>query len=179
MAHQPAYAPQFHFNIPSTAPVGAHQTFGKKIMSSSTWRIVCGVFALMASAACLFSLALLVKTAIFVGQSEVTTGRIDRIEFRGGKAESWAPIFSYQNSSGVALQGEGMVGDRATRWSVGQQVGVRFHPSDPSDATLDTFRDLWSVPLMVFGFSVGLLAFFVWLGWGSRNRTIHGWTTGV
>jgi hypothetical protein len=29
MAHQPAQTPQFQFNIPSTAPVGAHQTFGK------------------------------------------------------------------------------------------------------------------------------------------------------
>lgn len=139
-------------------------------MSSSTWRVVCALFALMAAAACLFSLALLVKTAVFVGQSEVTTGRIERIEYRGGRSESWIPIYSYLNSSGVALQGEGMVGGPATRWFVGQQVGVRFRPSDPSDATLDTFRDLWSVPLMVFGFSVGLLAFFIWLGWGSPNR---------
>jgi hypothetical protein len=128
------------------------------------------LFALLAFALCLFSLALLVKTAAFVGQSEVTTGRIDRIEYRGGRSESWVPIFSYQNSSGVAFQREGMLGGRATRWSIGEQVGVRFRPSDPSDATLDTFRDLWSVPLMVFGFSVGLLAFFIWLGWGSRNR---------
>jgi len=139
-------------------------------MSSSTSRVISALFALMASAACLFSLALLVKTAVFVGQSEVTIGRIDRIEYRGGRSESWIPIYSYLNSSGVAFQREGIVGGRATRWSVGQQVGVRFRPSDPSDATLNTFRDLWSVPLMVFGFSVGLLAFFIWLGWGSPNR---------
>ena len=148
-----------------------HQTFGKRFMNSSTWRVVSALFALMASAACLFSLALLVKTAIFVARSEVTTGRIDRIEYRGGRSESWAPVYSYLNPSGLALEGEGMVGGRATRWSVGQQVGVRFRPSDPSEAALDNFRDLWSVPLMVFGFSAGLLAFFVWLGWGSPNRT--------
>lgn len=124
----------------------------------------------MAAGACLFSLALLVKTAVFVGQSEVTTGRIDRIEYRGGRAKNWVPIFSYLNSSGVTLQGEGMVGG-ATRWSVGQQVAVRFRSSDPSNATLDTFRELWSVPLMTSGLSLGLFAFFGWLGWGSPNRT--------
>jgi Protein of unknown function (DUF3592) len=139
-------------------------------MSSSTWRVYCALFALMASAACLLSLALLLKTAVFVGQFEVTTGRIVRIEYRGGRSDSWIPIYSYLNSSGVALHREEMVGSRATRWSVGQQVRVRFRPSDPSDATLDSFRDLWSVPLMIFGFSVGLLAFFIWLGWGSPNR---------
>jgi hypothetical protein len=38
MARQPAYAPQFHFNIPSTAPVGAHQTFG----SRRAFQLICG-----------------------------------------------------------------------------------------------------------------------------------------
>lgn len=117
------------------------------LRSSSAGRVIGALFALMACALCLFSLALLIKTAVFVVQSEVTTGRIDRIEYHGARSESWTPIFSYSSPSGIAFQREGKVGGGSTRWSIGQQVGVRYCRSDPSDATLDTFRDLWSAPL--------------------------------
>jgi hypothetical protein len=43
MAHQPAWAPQFHFNIHPTAPVGAHQTFGykmKTLVTSAVYGII-------------------------------------------------------------------------------------------------------------------------------------------
>jgi hypothetical protein len=117
--------------------------------------MIAGVLAL------LVSVAVLVKTAVFVSRSEIAIGRIERVEARKSRSVQYVPIYSFSDSSHVAHQNEGILCS-SEQWTTGQKVQVRYTPGDAGQSKLNTFHDVWMVPAMVFVFSSGYLALFIW-----------------
>lgn len=109
----------------------------------------------------LFSSALLARTISFVAGSKVVPGEIVEVQWAGGRSQSWVPVFRYVDLAGVQRTGKG-IGSSRERWQVGQRVGVRYSKDSPERATIDSFREIWMVPLCVLGITLGFSAFAVW-----------------
>ena len=137
------------------------------------WRFAISLFMTGGFLMVLISLALLVKTTVFVAKSEVTVGKIERIEPREGRSVQYVPIYSFADDSKVMRRNEGVFCSR-DRWTTAQQVSVRYMPGDAGNSALNTFHDIWMVPLMVFVFSAGYLAFMLWQHRKMWNRTKRG-----
>lgn len=101
----------------------------------------------------LLSITLWCKTVMFFTSSEVTTGRIERVDPRPGRSMSYVPIYSFTDRSHNQRQGEGVLSE-TDKWTVGQEVSIRYDPHHPAESKLNTFHDLWMVPLLVLGFSL-------------------------
>lgn len=125
-------------------------------------RIIITIFLFLHLLTFPFPLALLVNAVAFIGRSEVTTGTIERMEYRGGRAELWVPVFSFTASSGEVHSGRGATdgGDPAP----GKEVRVRYDPANPSSAKLDTFSELLLAPVLANGLWLALLVFYLLLG---------------
>jgi hypothetical protein len=109
----------------------------------------------------LFSATLLVKTLSFVAGSEVVPGEIVEIRFVERRSQSWVPVFKYADLDGTQRTGKGVECSR-DRWKTGQRVGVRYFKDSPEKASINSFREIWMVPLLVLGFALGFSAYALW-----------------
>jgi hypothetical protein len=127
------------------------------------------LLCILGLASLLFSSALLVRTISFVVGSKVVPGEIVEVQWRGGRSQSWMPVFKYVDLSGVQRTGKG-IESSGERWQVGQRVGVRYSQDSPERATIDSFREIWMVPLFVLCFALGFSAFAVWFVRSERKQ---------
>jgi hypothetical protein len=140
--------------------------------SSAFFRIVTLLFSIVGAFAILVSVVVLVTTANFVMQSELAVARIERIEPRAGRSVQYVPIYSFTDSSNIQHRNEGILCGRE-RWTVGQQVSVRYSLADHGRSLLNTFHEIWMAPTLFATFSVGyfLVSFHAYRRFSKPNKS--------
>ncbi len=109
-------------------------------------------------------LAFMGYTWWFVSHSVATTGKVTAEEDResttsdGNKETLYYASFSYQDASGKAYTATAGNGEKTASYAVGDAVPVRYTKSNPADAKIATFGQLWLVPLVVFLVGLGIWA---------------------
>jgi hypothetical protein len=64
---------------------------------------------------------------------------------------TYAPVFTFKAADGVTYTVSSDTGSSPAGFAVGETVRVLYQSSDPDEAKIDSFAQLWFMP-MVFGF---------------------------
>ena len=107
------------------------------------------------------------STAKFLKEAQSASGRVVRVESRSDshRANMYAPVVSFQTPDGQKHEFTGQVWTSSRSWNEGQSLAVLYRPSEPSEARLDSFFQLWFGVLLtgfiglVFGAVGGTLLF--------------------
>ena len=91
----------------------------------------------------------------FLAHAERAVGTIIEVRVRGiGRNAVSFPVFEFRTNGGVLRQSESLMGSGFRGFSVGEEVAVRYDPSDPSRAEVDSFVVLWGVVILRAGFAL-------------------------
>lgn len=117
-----------------------------------------------------------IHSAYFLHQSVSATGTITKIiESQSGDGSAlvyYRPEFSYADADGKSYVVDSNVGSNPSRFSVGEQVPVRYEIGDPGGAKIDTFGEMWGASL-AFGFTAAVLILVAyWCRFKARKRGI-------
>ena len=109
----------------------------------------------------------------YVSATTATTGTViannaeegcSRTSGRGTTCSTlYHPVVRFTGPSGEEIRFTSASGSYPARYGVGDSVPVRYRPSDPRDATIDGFVDLWMAPTIVGGIGLAFLAFGIGL----------------
>lgn len=126
-----------------------------------------GLAALLASSA---ALAWLSGPVLALSAGPRANGTVVAIQRTG---RSGKPVVEFQAQNGARGRLVGAAASSPPAYSVGDRVGVYYDPNDLSRAVIDSFGELWLVPLLnvavalgSFGAGVGGLA----IGYARRRR---------
>jgi hypothetical protein len=92
------------------------------------------------------------KTARFRKRAIATEGVVCELQV-GETSEGedvYHPIFRYRTREGREYTIRSNTGTNPPGFKIGQSVGIFYDPDKPSDARIDTFAQLWLVPLLLF-----------------------------
>ena len=129
--------------------------------------IFSSIFLVLGCGALAASVFLGTSTSSFLKEATMVSGKIVRVERRrdSHNANMYAPVVSFQTPDGQKHEFTGQVWTSSRSWNEGQSLAVLYRPSDPSDARLDSFFQLWFGVLLtgfiglVFGAVGGTLLF--------------------
>ncbi|WP_058189076.1 DUF3592 domain-containing protein [Terracidiphilus gabretensis] len=94
-----------------------------------------------------------VYTRIFIAQSIATTGKVIRLEAQTDSENhtvNYAPVFSFVAEDGKNYTVHASAASNPPEFEEGQGVNVRYIPSNPMRASIDSGTQLW-LNSLVFG----------------------------
>jgi TM2 domain-containing membrane protein YozV len=126
-------------------------------------------------------------TKAFLDKSEKAEGRVVRVELLSTESGvgvqkrssiSYYPRFTFQTHAGEIIEMTSLVGvPNASYYSPGEIIDVFYDPSNPHDAKLSTFFQLWAGTLLFFAVGVAFLIFPLGYGvyqfLGIRRRDVQ------
>jgi hypothetical protein len=135
------------FGIPKSAK--DWNRFAKAMM----W--LCGVFILL-------GMVFAVRTALFLGTAQPTTGTIvELIERKSDDGDIlFAPVYTFVDTTGRTNRVISSSASYPPVGLVGDQIPVLFNPKNPSRAELDRFFDLWGFTAIGGGLGILYLVVF-------------------
>lgn len=95
------------------------------------------------------------KVDHFVSAATQTTGVVIALaEKHDAKRDSitYAPVFTFATESGQTQSVTSSVATSPASYAVGDKVPVLYRPADPADAKIDSFWQLWFLPVLFAGF---------------------------
>lgn len=97
-------------------------------------------------------LAFLVVAAVWAGLRMVSIADLAHadgtvVDLRDG-GRSLRPVVQFSPPGGSPVQFESLIGSSPPRYAIGDRVGVRYAPDDPSDAVIVAFWELWFFPML-------------------------------
>lgn len=91
----------------------------------------------------------------FLATAQTTAGTVVEVRVRGiGRNAVGVPVLEFQAPGDRVRRAESWLGSGFQRFEVGQTVPVRYDPSDPGRAEVDTFAVLWGLALLRAGYAV-------------------------
>jgi Protein of unknown function (DUF3592) len=160
-------------------PLAAHAKL--PVMKPSSWLerfIWLGWWAGISAAAVFLVLAIAfgMHSAYFLHQSVSATGTITKIiesqSDDGSALVYYRPEFSYVDAGGTPYVVDSNVGSKPSRFTVDQQVPIRYEISNPSGAKIDTFGEMWGASLGFGLAAVVLVLLAYWCRFRARQRGI-------
>jgi hypothetical protein len=106
----------------------------------------------------LAGLALSVPRFLLVLTGAVADGEV--VEIKTGSKNSKRPIVEFKPKGKPRARVTATVGNSSSDYAIGQRVNVYYDSSDPSDALIDSFTEIWFFPIMFNGMG------FMWLAGG-------------
>ena len=106
-----------------------------------------------------------IHTQLFLSSSIAATGIVQSLVEQPGQqnmSSSYAPVFTFTAQDTQTYTITSHIASNPPGYTVGQQVKVLYQANDPSAARLDSFFQLWFVPLICSGIGVpfSLIGFF-------------------
>ena len=91
----------------------------------------------------------------FLAVAQSAAGTVVEVRVRGvGRNAVSFPVFDFRTAEGAVQRAESLQGSGFQGFEVGETVAVRYDPSDPSKAEVDSFAVLWGLALLRAGFAV-------------------------
>jgi hypothetical protein len=93
-------------------------------------------------------------TKKFVGNSAVAKGVVVDVVSRSSSSSSGhthVPVVRFKTGEGETITAHGSLGSDPPSYKKGQEVRVRYDPKDPHKISIDTFFELWFLPLILLG----------------------------
>lgn len=115
----------------------------------------------------------LCRVTSFVAHATKAPGRVNAIEVGwDSRFEIHYPVFTFLDAAGISHTQRSSLGSSRYPHQVGEKVTILYDSSDPKTATIDSFFDVWSMPLATTSFGL-VFAGFSWfmLFLISRTRT--------
>jgi hypothetical protein len=114
----------------------------------------------------LVGIGLAAYTRIFIAQSIATTGKVIRLEPQAdpeNHSVNYSPVFSFVSGDGKSYTVHGSVASNPPEFEEGQNVNVRYIPSNPMRASIDSGIQMWFAPLMfcIVGVVFALIGYFL------------------
>jgi len=109
----------------------------------------------------------LIKTFNFISKAVKTYGIIAELHRSDDvSGVTYRPVFSFMDTSGNQYNVYSSLGDDPPKYKVGDKVPVVYDPEQPQKAQIDSFLDLYGLPLAmviiaVINLAVGLFLIFV------------------
>lgn len=111
-----------------------------------------GVGFLLAALALFF----LIRTRIFINNSEQTQGTVTQIVYsRDSENSDYTPVFRFRTFQGQEVEVSGNLRTNPPQFQVGQTIDVLYDPENPQKARIKKWMNLYFVPALL-GF-LGLL----------------------
>ena len=119
----------------------------------------------------------------FIAHGEHARGTVTG--FRRSRSSYYYPVVAFKTAEGTQIEFVENNGSSSPAFVKGQQVEVIYMPENPNNAKINTFSDLWALPLFlaIFGTIFSLVGFAViFVPWKTRHTAadlrVHG-TPGV
>jgi hypothetical protein len=86
------------------------------------------------------------------------------------------PVVEYRTASGETIRFRALADRKRGNISKGQRVAVLYDPRAPEAASIDSFEQLWLIPLLFSSMAlpVGGFVFWLWIR-GLRRWRLHAW----
>jgi hypothetical protein len=114
------------------------------------------------------ALILTLRTESFLRRCMHATGTIEKNVLvversdNGSVETSYVPAFSFEGNDGRTYTVTSSNSSAPPEFAVGQKVGIFYEPSDPATAKIDSFLQLWTMPLVLA--ALGVISSFVGYG---------------
>ena len=116
------------------------------------WGLVCILVGLGFLAT---ALRIYVLRRRFLAVAEPAEGTVVEVRVRGiGRNAESVPTFEFRTAGGDLQRAESLMGSGFQGFAVGEKIAVRYDPSDPGKAEVDSFAVLWGLMLLRAGFAV-------------------------
>jgi hypothetical protein len=119
--------------------------------SFTVWGAVCILVGLgfLASA-----LRIYLRRKRFLAAAQRAVGTVVDVRVSGvGRNRVSFPVFEFRTPEGTVRRSESLMGSGFGGFKVGETVAVRYDPSDPARAEVDTFAVLWGLTILRAGFA--------------------------
>lgn len=120
-------------------------------MKAGWWILLAGVGILA------IAIVMVINTRAFLARAISTKGRVIAIEARESRdsddnyTTSHYPVIEFKNSRGKVIQFTSKLGRNPPAFKIGQEVKVLYDPQVANSAKIETFVEIWLLPV-VFGF---------------------------
>ena len=93
-----------------------------------------------------------VERALFLHSAVTAEGALIALRettSAGRTSKSSFPIFQFKAANGTSYTVTSNIAERATSWRLGGPVRVLYQPDRPENAHIDSFAQLWMLPVVV------------------------------
>lgn len=116
----------------------------------AAWGVVCGC---VGAGFLANSLWIYLARRKFLRSAAQADAKVVEVRIRGlGRNAVSVPVFEFVAGARGTLRAESLMGSGLARFQVGQAVAVRYDPTNPQRAEVDTFTVLWGTALLRAGF---------------------------
>jgi len=120
----------------------------------------------------LLSLGCFIHTTIFTAKSVKTTGTVVELHknIDDDGALTYSPVFQFTTKDGATQTVTSNSGSNPPGFEIGTQVPIRYEPSDPSAAAINTFWQTWPFAAG-FGIAAVVMTLFgLFFRWRVKKR---------
>jgi hypothetical protein len=116
------------------------------------------------------------RTSSFIQRSQSAPGRVTALEPVTGQDSgsnrtiNYAPVFSFKAADSKTYSVTSSTSSNPPGFEVGDDVTVLYNPEDPQQARINTFGQLWLVPVILG--STGTVFFIIASGFVFALRTL-------
>lgn len=91
----------------------------------------------------------------FLAIAQPAAGTVVEVQVRGiGRNAVSVPVLEFRPAGGAVQRAQSLMGTGFQRFEVGEVVAVRYDPSDPGRAEVDSFAVLWGLALLRVGYGL-------------------------
>lgn len=129
-------------------------------------KLVGRCFVVVGSLVTIIGLIWLGKTAAFVGRASKASGTVIEMErstsSKGGSM--YSPIYTFADASGIIHTQHSSFASSSYTFEPGEKVVVLYDGAAPKSSEIDSFSQIWLMPLLMSGFGMAFGGFAcVWL----------------
>jgi hypothetical protein len=89
----------------------------------------------------------------FLNTAQPAEGTVVEVRVQGiGRNAVSVPVFEFRTATGMLQRAESLMGSGLQGFRAGQTVAVRYDPSSPQRAEVESFAVLWGLALLRAGF---------------------------
>jgi hypothetical protein len=125
------------------------------------WGLMC---ALVSAGFAMTAVRIYLRRRRFLARAMPALGKVVDVKIRGtGRNAMSFPVFAFRTEGGEDQRAESQMGSGFQAFRIGETVAVRYDPTNPAIADVDTFAVMWGLVLLRAGFA---LLFMIMAGIG-------------
>jgi hypothetical protein len=116
------------------------------------WGLIC---ALVSAGFAVTAVQVYLRRRRFLARARPARATVVDVTIRGmGRNAMSFPVFSFRTEGGEEQRAESLMGSGFQAFRIGETVPVRYDPTNPALADVDTFAVMWGLVLLRSGFAL-------------------------